>query len=121
MDKIKLKDLAFYAYHGVLAEEKKIGQKFIIDVEILADLRKAGISDEVSDTINYAQVYGIIENIVVNKRFNLLEALAESIANSILDKYPMIKEVNIGIKKPEAPIKGIYDYVGVEIRRSNNG
>lgn len=120
MDKIILKNLAFYGYHGVLAEENTLGQKFYVDIELYLNLKKAGMSDNIEDTISYAQVYEKVKNIVENKRFNLLEALAENIALTILDHDCQINQVFVQLRKPEAPVNGIYDYFAVEIRRKQN-
>lgn len=117
IDKIILADLAFYGNHGVLAAEKKLGQKFFIDVELKTDLRKAGQSDEVKETVNYAEVYKIIKTITEDRTYDLIEALAENIAQEILTEFSAVVEVKIKIKKPEAPLEGIFDYVGVEIKR----
>ena len=120
MDKIIMKNLSFYGYHGVMQEEKVLGQKFILDIQIYTDLRKAGKTDEVNDTINYSKVYDEVKYIVEKKTFDLIEALAESIADTILNEFIKAKEVVIKVKKPEAPVKGIYDYFAVEIRRTKN-
>ncbi|WP_432408270.1 dihydroneopterin aldolase [Wukongibacter sp. M2B1] len=120
MDKIIMKNLAFFGYHGVLKEENVLGQKFFVDIELYADLKKAGISDDVKDTIHYGEVYEKVKNIVEEKRFGLLEALAENISMTILDSFSMVEEISIKIRKPEAPVNGIYDYFGVEIRRRRN-
>ncbi len=120
MDKIIMKNLAFYGYHGVLKEENNIGQKFFIDIEMYCSLKKAGETDDVEDTINYAEVYNIAKDIVENEKLNLIEALAEEIAQRILDKFEKVKEIMIRVKKPEAPVPGIYDYFAVEIRRGRN-
>lgn len=118
MDRIIMKNLAFFGYHGVMEEEKTLGQKFFLDIEIYSDLLKAGKSDEVEDTVHYGEVYNNIKNIVENKRFKLIEALAENIAEVILEEFIKVQEINIVVRKPEAPVPGIFDYVGVEIRRS---
>lgn len=120
MDKILLNNLGFYGYHGVLKEESVLGQKFFIDIELYIDTKKAGLSDNMYDSVSYAEVYEIVKNITQNKRFNLIEALAENIALSVFDKFELIKEIMVRIKKPEAPVNGIYDYFGVEIRRNRN-
>ncbi|MDK2918768.1 MAG: 7,8-dihydroneopterin aldolase/epimerase/oxygenase [Candidatus Petromonas sp.] len=120
MDKIIMKNLAFYGYHGALKEENILGQKFFIDIEVLLDLKKAGKSDVVEDTVNYAKIYDIVKDTVENKNFKLIEALAEYIAQRILNNFQRISEIVIQVRKPEAPVKGIYDYFGVEIRRRRN-
>lgn len=120
MDKIILKDMSFYGYHGLLKEENILGQKFFIDIEIETDTREAGINDDFTKTINYAEVYEITKKFAEDKKFNLIEALAENIANEILNKFKMANSVMVRIRKKEAPVKGIFDYMGVEIRRYQN-
>lgn len=120
MDKIILSNLGFYGYHGVLKEESVLGQKFFIDIELYLDTKEAGISDDMNKSVSYADVYEVTKDIVENKRFNLIEALAENIAIEVLNKFELIKEIMIRIKKPEAPVNGIYDYFGVEIRRAKD-
>lgn len=120
MDKIMMKNLGFYGYHGVLPEETRLGQKFFIDVEMYVDLKAAGKSDDVKDTVNYAEAYNIIKGITEEKQFKLIEALAENIATEILNSFSSVKEILVKVKKPEAPVRGIYDHFGVEIRRDRN-
>lgn len=120
MDKIIMKNLSFYGFHGVLGEENKLGQKFIVDAVIYADLEKACSSDDVSDTVNYAEVYEIIQYQVTIKQYKLIEALAQSIINEIFQKHPRVQEIELTVKKPQAPVNGIYDYFGVELRRKRN-
>ncbi|MCT4593780.1 MAG: dihydroneopterin aldolase [Anaeromicrobium sp.] len=120
MDKIIMKNLAFFAYHGAISEENILGQKFFVDVEIYADLKKAGESDRVKDTVHYGEVYGLIKDIVEKKTFNLIESLAENISKEILTNFPKVMEIDVTIRKPEAPVPGIYDYFGVQIRRKRN-
>ena len=119
MDKIILKDMAFYGYHGLLKEESVLGQKFFIDIEIETDTKEAGINDDFTKTINYAEVYEITREFTEDKRFNLIEALAENIASEILNRFDIAYSVMVRIRKKEA-LKGIFDYMGVEIRRYQN-
>ena len=70
------------------------------------------------DTVHYGEVYWVIKDIVENKRFKLIEALADNIAESILNDFVLVQGINVVVRKPEAPVAGIFDYVGVEIRRS---
>lgn len=120
MDKIILSNLGFYAYHGVLDAEKILGQKFFIDAELFLDTKEAGKSDDLTKSVSYADVYEIIKYITEKKRFDLIEALAETIAKEVLDSYSMIKSIMVRVKKPEAPVKGIFDYFAVEIRRDRD-
>ncbi len=120
MDKIIMKDLEFFGYHGVLGEENRLGQRFIVSIELYTDLKRAGVSDNVLDTINYAEVYAVVKGCVERKTFKLLEALAENIAESILTGFSAVNELAVHIKKPNAPVQGIFEYFGVEIRRGRN-
>lgn len=120
MDKILLKNLSFYGYHGVLEEENKLGQKFMIDVILHVDLEEACNSDNVYDTVNYAEVYEIVQYHASIMKYKLIEALAQNIVNEIFKKHRKVQEIEITVRKPEAPVNGIYDYFGVEIRRRRN-
>mgnify|MGYP000911949275 CR=1 FL=1 len=120
MDRVVMRNLGFYGYHGVMPEENTLGQKFFLDIDMYADLKPAGNSDNVEDTIHYGEVYELVKDTVENKRFKLIEALAENIASSILENFSKVNEIKVRVKKPEAPVPGIYDYFGVEVRRSRN-
>jgi len=115
-DVIHMRGLEFYAYHGVLPEEELLGQKFIIDVDLYLNLTDAGRSDQVEDTISYAEVYQTVKRCVVGKRFSLLEGLAEAIATDILAEFPCAA-VRLEVHKPQAPIPAVFRDVSVEIRR----
>lgn len=121
MDKIILDGLSFYGYHGALEEENELGQKFIIDLELKCNLKEAGENDDLSQSVNYAQVYQVVSNICQNEEYKLLEALAENIAQEIVQEFTLVDSILVRVKKPEAPIKGILDYVAVEIERSREG
>jgi dihydroneopterin aldolase len=118
MDKILMQHMGFYGFHGVLDEERSIGQKFFIDVELSLDLASAGRTDDVAKTVSYAEVYDDVKYFAESARYNLIEALAENIAQQILAKYDLVSEVLVRVKKPEAPVRGIFDFFGVEIRRA---
>ena len=100
MDKIIIKDLEIFAYHGVLPEEKRQGQNFIVTAELYLDLRDAGMTDELDKTVNYAKVCEDISECMTEEKYDLIEAVAENIAGTILLKYEKIKEVHIIISKP---------------------
>lgn len=117
MDKIIMQNMGFYGFHGVLEEEKTLGQKFFVDLEMNLDLSEAGRTDQVENTVSYADVYDDVKYFVESARYNLIEALAENICNMILAKYSQVMEVMVRVKKPEAPVRGIFDHFAVEIRR----
>lgn len=117
MDKIRMKNLAFYGYHGAMAEENTLGQKFFVDLNLYVDLKEAGHSDNVVDTVHYGEAYQVVKEIMEEKRFNLIEKCAQTICDALLEAFPKIVEVEIILRKPEAPVPGIFDYFAVEMRR----
>lgn len=117
MDKILLNNMVFYGYHGVLQEEQILGQKFHVDVMLSLNLSQAGCTDNLDHTVNYADVYKLIEQVMQLERYQLMEAAAETIATRILHAFPLVQIIMVRIKKPHAPVAGIYDDFGVEIER----
>ncbi len=117
LDTIIMDELLFYGYHGVMEEEKSLGQKFSLDILLYCDLKEAGRDDDLNKTVDYALVYELIKGIVEKERYKLLEALAERISSRIMEEFPLVQGTSICIKKPGAPIPGAFDHVGVEIRR----
>lgn len=110
--------MQFYAYHGVNPEEKTLGQRFEVDVSLRVDTRLAGLSDDLGQTINYAQVYKLVKRIAEEERFDLIEALAETLAMQIGKQFAP-DGVRIYVRKPHVSLKGsVLDYVGVDIERS---
>lgn len=117
MDKIIIKDLKLYAYHGVNPEEKIEGQNFILDIICKTDLKKPCQSDNVEDTVSYAQIIKLVKRVFVAEKYDLIEKAAQVVADAILDTFDKIEKVEITLKKPEAPIKADFGYVAVEIKR----
>lgn len=118
MDRIYLNQMSFYGYHGVFEEENKLGQRFIVDVNLGLDLAKAGLTDQLDETINYGDVYSIIKQIVEGKPYKLVEAVAEKSASELLRSFDNLTECTIKVIKPDPPIPGHYQSVAVEITRS---
>jgi len=119
-DRLILRGLMFHGFHGVKPEERKLGQKFLIDVDAWMDLRPAGKSDNLSDTISYTDIYRIARDVVEGSPQNLLESVAELIASMTLTKFPRIMAVRIKVGKPHIAVIGPVDYLGVEIVRYRN-
>ena len=119
-DKIILKGMRFYGFHGLHDEERKTGQYFLVNLECITNLHKAGVSDNIEDTINYSNIYQKVRKIIEGTPRNLLEAVAEEIADVLISNYP-IKSVTIKISKPDLVLKGGYlDSAGIEIVRSGD-
>lgn len=117
MDKIVMKGMQFYGYHGVFAEENKLGARYEVDVELHMPLDKPGATDSIDDTINYAEAYQVIKDIVELQVFQLIEALAEHIALRLLQTYTGINEITVCVLKPHPPVAMFFDGVSVEIHR----
>jgi dihydroneopterin aldolase len=105
-DRIRLNEMVFYGYHGVLAEEQALGQRFVVDVELETDLRAAGESDDLTRTVNYAAVYATVKEIVTGPPHKLIEAVAERIATRILAEHPGVERLQVRVRKPAVPIAG---------------
>jgi len=116
-DSITLENMAFYGFHGSDPHESKIGGRFFVDVLLNSDLSKPGRTDKLQDTVNYERVYLIIRDHVEGKRFNLLEALAQTIADTLLKEFHAPSQVTVRVRKPGVPLRGILDYTQVEIVR----
>lgn len=120
MDKIYINNLEFIGYHGVFEEEKKLGQKFLVSLELFTFLRKAGKNNDISSTTHYGFVSADVEKIFFSKKYDLIETLAEDIAREVLKKYELVEKVKIKITKPWAPVGIILEDVAVEIERKWN-
>ncbi|CAL9169059.1 unnamed protein product [Musa hybrid cultivar] len=107
----------FHGFHGVKLEEKKLGQKFVIDVDAWMDLSNAGKSDDISVTVSYTAIYRIVKEVVEGPSQNLLESVAHLIANTTLLQFPQISAVRVKVGKPHVAVRGTIDYLGVEILR----
>ncbi|KUP04200.1 dihydroneopterin aldolase [Bacillus coahuilensis m2-6] len=120
MDKIIVQGMKFYGYHGVFPEETKLGQRFEVDLTVHVSLQKAGESDDLHDSINYGELYNECRDIVEGQPFKLVEAVAEKIASTLLQKYLGIQQVTVKLIKPDPPIPGHYKYVAIEITRGRS-
>lgn len=118
MDKILIRDLKIFAYHGVNPEEKENGQNFVLDIDLSVNMNRACQSDNVEDTVSYAKVIKTVKKVFTQEKYDLLERAAEVTAQEILCEYEGVLAVHIVLKKPEAPINADFGYVGVEITRS---
>lgn len=118
MDRIRIKDLQVYGHHGVNSQEKDMGQMFLISLDAYISLRKSGLTDDLNDTVSYAELCIEMEKVFNEKKYDLIEKAAEKLAEYILLKYKEIIKVVLEIKKPWAPIGKALDYASVKIERS---
>ena len=120
MDKIILNQMQFYGYHGLLPEENKLGQRFNVDLELFLDLKKPGQSDDMYDSIHYGHGYELVQEFVGGEVKNLIEAVAEGIAERLLANFDLMQACKVTVTKPDPPIPGHYTSVAVEIYRERS-
>ena len=121
LDIIRLHNAVFYAYHGVMSDEQNLGGKFEVDLDLYCDLSDAKQSDTLHRTVNYEKVYGVMKEAVVGKKYFLIEARANSIADKVLKGFSEVQKVVVRVRKPGAAIHGIIDYVEVEVESERTG
>ena len=117
MDKIYINNLEFIGFHGVFPEEKKLGQKFLVSLELTVDTREAGKTGDLTKSVHYGLVAQDVEKLFLEKSIDLIETCAENIAEMVLKKYELVKEVKVIVKKPWAPLQMHFENVAVEITR----
>ncbi len=120
MDKIIIKDLKLFAYHGVNEEEKIKGQNFVFDITVWLDLSVPCDTDNVNDTVSYSKIIKTVSEVFTAEKYDLLEKAAAVVMKALFNEFSAIEECEILLKKPEAPIKADFSYVAVEIRRKRD-
>lgn len=118
MDKIIIKNLEIFAFHGVNPEEKRDGQTFVFDIVVFLPLNVPCETDHVDDTVSYAKMVKTVRRVAQDEKNDLIEKVAQRVADALLKEYEKIEKVKITLKKPEAPISATFDYVAIEIERS---
>ncbi len=116
-DRILVHGIQFFGYHGVSPEERRVGGRYVVDVALECDLGPAAASDRIEDTVSYSDVYRLVVEIGQGQQFKLIETLAETMAQTILERFPRVGAVQVRVKKQPPPTAGILDYAGVEIYR----
>ena len=117
MDQIRIDNLEVYAYHGVFPEENEKGQPFFINMVLYTDLRPAGLTDDLLLSTHYGEVSHLVNDWMKSHTVQLIETVAETLAAEILRKFPLIKALDLEIRKPQAPIGLPFESVSVKIHR----
>ncbi len=117
MDEIRIEDLEVYAFHGVFPEENRVGQTFYVNAVLYGDTRPAALADELTLSTHYGEVCHLITKWMKEHTCKLIETVAEHLAREILLQYPMVQELELEIRKPEAPVGLPFESVSVRIRR----
>lgn len=121
LTKITVSGIQYYAYHGVKPEERKLGGKYEVNLEVYYDAKLAILKDSIEYALNYEEIIFVISE-VMNSEFMLLETIANEILNSVIEKFPSVMKATVQIKKYSVPIRRIIDYVSAEqtIERDEN-
>ena len=113
--RIEVAELAIRGYHGATAEERRRGQTFLFDIEVVA--HDAGIrSDQVADTVDYREIVACACEISDGRRFNLIEALAAAVADALVDRFP-ISRASVRVRKPDVKLDAPVAYAAATIER----
>ena len=115
--KIELKELVFFARHGLLKEEASLGQRFRVDIiaELDSDLDLQ--EDSPNSTVNYVELFETVESTFTKSRFNMVEAAADAIASAVLKRFDRVHSVTVKVKKPSVPVDCVCDYFAAEVTR----
>lgn len=120
-DRIILTGMQFYGFHGVNAEERALGQPFIVDLEAELDLSAASESDRLTDTVSYTDLYRVVKSVLEGEPLNLLEAAAGAISDRVLAQHAAVDAIRVRVQKPRPPIRGsVIESAAVEIYRSRS-
>ena len=120
MDQLIIKDLVIFGHHGVFQEEKKMGQKFIVDLIIDLDLQEACDTDNLESAINYAMLSHELKDVFQRENYDLIERAAQVLCDHILVQYPSVRQVDLTLKKPWAPVLLELAYPAVRIVRARH-
>ena len=114
LTKLTIKNLEFYAFHGVKEEEKKLGGRYQLDLELYYDAADAIANDKLYYALNFEDILHKIAQELASKNFNLIETLANQLLKIVADNYPILQKATVRIRKFNIPFKGILDYIETE-------
>jgi 7,8-dihydroneopterin aldolase/epimerase/oxygenase len=120
-DTIFVSGLLIHAHHGVMEHESKVGQRFVLDLELSIDLEKAARSDKLVDTVSYSAIVESASRAFAAQSYRLVETAAGAVADALLAGFARVTSVRVTVRKPHAPIAAIFADVGVTLVRSRQG
>ncbi len=118
---VRLINAVFYAHHGVMKEEHRIGGRYEVDVSMDLNFEEAAATDDLAFTVDYERIYSLIRDTVIENTFYLIERLAFLIAQRILEASSVVREVEVTVRKPNPPVGGPCDCAEATYRGKRNG
>lgn len=115
---VRLVNAVFYAHHGVLQEEHRIGGRYEVDVSMDVDFEAAARADDLNQTVDYERIYRLVQEIVTQNNFYLIERLAYLIGGAVLEAYERVEAVEVTVRKPNPPVGGTCDHAEAVYRRT---
>jgi 7,8-dihydroneopterin aldolase/epimerase/oxygenase len=112
--RLTIKNAEFYAYHGVKPEEQAIGGRYQVDADLFYDATQAIINDEVNYAINYEEALFCFEEVISGDSYNLIETIVNEILNLLMEKFPMLWKATVRVRKLNAPVRKVLDYIEAE-------
>lgn len=113
-----MKGMVFYGHHGDIAEERTLGQRFVVDLVLTVDVTEVTRTDALKSTVNYVDVYSICQDVLEKEPAKMIETVALRLGEKILEGHPGVLRVDVLLKKPSVPLRGALDYVAVELTLS---
>jgi dihydroneopterin aldolase len=113
--RISVANAEFFAFHGVREEERSLGGRYQVDVDVWFDPVKVSVSDDLGDTVNYEDLLFVVNEYMNGESCELIETLASDIASGILDRMEIVRQVTIRVRKLSVPIQQVLDHVETEI------
>ena len=120
VNKLIIKDLKIYAYHGDLPEEKVLGQFFLLDFVFYLNDFEYEMEEKIENTVNYVELIRCVKKEFTGRKFNLIETAANYLCDCILEEFPKISKIELTLKKTSPPVDAFFSYVGVEVTKSRD-
>jgi len=120
-DQIFVSGLVIHAHHGVMEHESKVGQRFVLDLELSIDLEGAARSDKLVDTVSYSAIVETATRAFTARSYRLVETAAGAVADALLAAFVRVRSIRVTVRKPHAPIAAIFADVGVTLTRHREG
>jgi dihydroneopterin aldolase len=121
LTRISVTNAEFYGYHGVREEERSLGGRYQVDIDVWCDTVKAVVSDDIGDSVNYEELLYIANEVMTAEPCELIETVAHDIGSGVMDRFPQVKQSTVRVRKLTVPIQAIFEYVETETTITREG